>query len=97
MLKFLWLISAPKDTIKTLSRYVWMFLTKIDTPYPIVDWPCQDFKQGSTREQPSAGISFLLLLLIVSAPQAPLPGQLLGHPRRGGLYKSARDSVCLSS
>ena len=30
---FLWLISAPKDTIKTLSRDVWMFLTKIDTPY----------------------------------------------------------------
>ena len=28
MLKFLWLISAPKDTIKTLSRHVWMFLTK---------------------------------------------------------------------
>ena len=24
----LWLISAPKDTIKTLSRDVWMFLTK---------------------------------------------------------------------
>ena len=21
--------------------------------YPIVDWPCQDFTQGSTREQPS--------------------------------------------
>ena len=31
---FLWQISAPKDTIKTLSRHVWMFLTKIDTPYP---------------------------------------------------------------
>ena len=30
---FLWLISAPKDTIKTLSRDVWMFLTKFDTPY----------------------------------------------------------------
>ena len=32
MLKILWLISAPKDTIKTL-RHVWMFLTKIYTPY----------------------------------------------------------------
>ena len=31
------LISAPKDIIKTLSRHVWMFLTKIDTPYYI--WP----------------------------------------------------------
>ena len=26
-----WLISAQKDTIKNLSRHVWMFLTKIDT------------------------------------------------------------------
>ena len=31
----LWLIRAPKNTIKTLSRDVWMFLTKIDTPYYI--------------------------------------------------------------
>ena len=31
---FLWLISAPKDKIKILSRDVLMFLTKIDTPYP---------------------------------------------------------------
>ena len=29
---FLWLISAPNDTIKTLTRHVWMFLIKIDTP-----------------------------------------------------------------
>ena len=33
MLKFVWLISAPKNAIKTLSRHVWMFLIKIDTPY----------------------------------------------------------------
>ena len=30
---FVWLISAPKDKIKNLSRHVWMFLTKIDTSY----------------------------------------------------------------
>ena len=30
---FLWLINAPKDTIKNISQHVWMFLTKIDTPY----------------------------------------------------------------
>ena len=29
----LWLISALKDTIKTRSRHVWMFLTKSDTPW----------------------------------------------------------------
>ena len=35
MLKFLWFISAPKDTIKkNISRNVWMILTTIDTPYP---------------------------------------------------------------
>jgi hypothetical protein len=31
---FFWLISAPKDTIKTISRQV-MILTKIDTPWGI--------------------------------------------------------------
>ena len=43
-------MSAPKDTIKTLRRDVWMFLTKIDTPYSngIVtsDTPCRYYAQG---------------------------------------------------
>ena len=30
---FLWLFSEPKDIIKSLRPHVWMFLTKIDTPY----------------------------------------------------------------
>ena len=29
---FLWLISAPKDTIKNLSRHVWMFWQKLICP-----------------------------------------------------------------
>ena len=30
---FSWLITAPKDPIKNISRLVWMILTNIDTPY----------------------------------------------------------------
>ena len=50
---FLWLISAPKDTIKTLGRDVWMFLIKIYTPYQIQD-KCPDVSKASntTPNQP---------------------------------------------
>ena len=55
-LSFLWkeVQDIKKHMQKALNLISSLSTTKIILSYPKVDWPCQDFTQGSTREQPKA-------------------------------------------
>ena len=81
MPKFLWLISAPKDTKKTLSRNVWMFLTKIDTRYcyTLTSFFTQDLPLSTNQLSEGHTSKFLELL---RAPKTRCGSAMGNRPTR---------------